>query len=147
MKLLPLFIFLISLTTAAKEPRQYLYSLYTEVDIVARVVVLNQRDLTNGQAEYELKILKPIKGVSNEKEIKVVSPHYKDMPRELPHLSDGDVGMIFIQKEKSTNGLRVHRFLHANDFTVSTSQYLCKSPGEICEFTTFSEVENFFKTR
>jgi hypothetical protein len=130
----------------AKMPLKYLYNLYSEADVVARVVVISERDRGKDLAEYTLKVLKPIKGLTTERELTVAAIPSKDAPVDFPHLNDGDVGMIFLQKDKATNSLHLSNFLLAEDLTTTTSFYLCKSGGEFCGFTKFSEIEYFFKT-
>ncbi len=128
-------------TAQAKEGFLYLYRFYSEADIVANVAVLRERDVEKNLVEYELKILKPIKGVATEKTLKATLP--KVRPVDGPHMAD--VGMVFLKQEG--NRLSVIRFIAAEDFVVSTKLYLCKPPEERCQFTKLSEIEAFFKSR
>ena len=149
MRLIILFLFIPITSTfvMAKMPLRYLYNLYSEADIVARVDVQNEREVGKDLEEYDLKLLKPIKGVANEKTLKVVAVHYKVMPAELPNLSIGDTGMVFLQREKGTNILRVNYFFHVENIIGSTSIYLCKSGMVHCHFKNMSEMEDYFIKR
>jgi hypothetical protein len=133
-----------SSSSMAKEEPQYLYRIYSEADIVARVVVVSAHDAGKSMVDYQLKVLSAVKGTP-EKSLNVTLK--KLLPIEAPHLSDGDFGIIFLKKEAATDRLQVSRFIHAQDFLVDTNLYLCNPPGEQCQLTKASDVESFFKNR